>query len=59
MYYIDKLQSTVKKSREAILYEKIIKDRITSKMVARQIAQTKNPVILEIEFTLGIPVKKD
>jgi hypothetical protein len=52
MYYISGLTGDVKISSEASHYKNLIKTRIASKMSARQIKQTKNPIAIEIEFTL-------
>jgi len=59
MYYIDKLAWEVKKSYEATQYENTIKSKAISRMNAKQIRQVITPVILEITFTLWVPVKKD
>lgn len=59
MYYVEKGSWNIRKTQEAIQYEKTIKNKVVSKMTAQQLAQTKSPVILDIEFTLWLPVKKD
>ena len=59
MYYIEKSQWDVKITNEAKQYEKTIKNKIANKLIATNISQTKWLVLLDIEFTLWVPVKKD
>lgn len=59
MYYIEKLWWKIRKTSEAAKYEQTIKTKIVNKMNATQQPQVNTPVLLEIEFTLWVPVKKD
>lgn len=58
MYHPDKNWEK-KISQEAKKYKELIKQNIVNKMLQQEKKQTKMPVIVDLEFTLGLPVKKD